>query len=124
MLASMFRRNNEKSSVTTPATAEVRKTALNSIHRQLGAKMVNFGGWDMPLEYSGILAEHEAVRTRAGIFDVSHMGEIEVRGPSALALIQWVTCNDASKLLIGQAQYSGLMTERGTFVDDILVHKV
>src|ERR1700691_706680 len=112
MLASMFRRNNEKSSVTTPATAEVRKTALNSIHRQLGAKMVNFGGWDMPVEYSGILSEHEAVRTRAGLFDVSHMGEIEVRGPEALKLVQWVTCNDASKLSIGQAQYSGLMTEQ------------
>ena len=85
----MFRHNNEKSSVTTPATAEVRKTALNSIHRQLGAKMVNFGGWDMPLEYSGILAEHEAVRTRAGLFDVSHMGEIEIRGPGALGPVSY-----------------------------------
>src|ERR1700691_1576804 len=124
MLASMFRRNNEKSSVTTPATAEVRKTALNSIHRQLGAKMVNFGGWDMPLEYSGILAEHEAVRTRAGLFDVSHMGEIEIRGPGALGLVQLVTCNNAAKLAVGQAHYSGLMTSRGTFVDDLLVHKI
>ena len=86
--------------------------------------MVNFGGWDMPVEYSGIVAEHMAVRTRAGLFDVSHMGEIEIRGPQALALVQWVTCNDASKLAVGQAQYSGLMTERGTFVDDILVHKM
>ena len=120
----MFRHNNEKSSVTTPATAEVRKTALNSIHRQLGAKMVNFGGWDMPLEYSGILAEHEAVRTRAGLFDVSHMGEIEIRGPGALGLVQLVTCNNAAKLAVGQAHYSGLMTSRGTFVDDLLVHKI
>ena len=86
--------------------------------------MVNFGGWDMPVEYSGIVSEHLAVRTRAGLFDVSHMGEIDIRGPEALALVQWVTCNDASKLDVGQAQYSGLMTEQGTFVDDILVHKI
>src|SRR5271155_2536095 len=86
--------------------------------------MVNFGGWDMPLEYSGILAEHEAVRTRAGLFDVSHMGEIEIRGPQALDLVQWVSCNNAAKLTLGQAHYSGLMTDRGTFVDDLLVHKI
>jgi aminomethyltransferase len=110
--------------VTTPATAELRKTALNSVHRRAGAKMVNFGGWEMPLEYSGILAEHEAVRRRAGLFDVSHMGEIEVRGPAALDLVQWVTCNNAAKLIVGQAQYTGLMTDRGTFVDDFLVHKI
>ena len=110
--------------MSTQTTAEVRKTALNSTHRRLGAKMVNFGGWDMPLEYSGILSEHEAVRTRAGLFDVSHMGEIEIRGEHALDLVQWVTCNDASKLTDGQAHYSGLMTERGTFVDDLLVHKI
>ena len=72
--------NFETPFVSTPATAELRKTALNAVHRRLGAKMVNFGGWDMPVEYSGILSEHEAVRTRAGIFDVSHMGEIEIRG--------------------------------------------
>jgi aminomethyltransferase len=110
--------------VTIPATAEIRKTALNAIHRSLGAKMVNFGGWDMPLEYSGILSEHEGVRTRAGLFDVSHMGEIEVRGHAALDLVQWVTCNNVAKLAVGQAQYSGLMTDRGTFVDDLLVHKI
>ena len=86
--------------------------------------MVNFGGWDMPVEYSGILAEHMATRTAAGLFDVSHMGEIEVFGDHALDLVQHVTCNDASKLAIGQAQYSGLMTEQGTFVDDLLVHKI
>src|SRR4029077_20888775 len=90
----------------------------------MGAKMVNFGGWDMPVEYSGILSEHEAVRTRAGLFDVSHMGEIEIRGHSALDLVQWVTCNNAAKLSIGQAHYSGLMTDHGTFVDDLLVHKI
>jgi aminomethyltransferase len=110
--------------VTTPATAELRKTALNSVHRRLGAKMVNFGGWDMPLEYSGILSEHQAVRTRAGLFDVSHMGEIEIRGPQALDLVQRVSCNNAAKLVVGQAHYSGLMTDRGTFVDDLLVHKI
>ena len=110
--------------MTTPAIAELRKTALNATHRSLGAKMVNFGGWDMPLEYSGILSEHAAVRTRAGLFDVSHMGEIEVRGHSALDLVQWVTCNNAAKLAVGQAHYSGLMTDRGTFVDDLLVHKI
>jgi aminomethyltransferase len=111
-------------SVTTAAIAELRKTALNGTHRSLGAKMVNFGGWDMPLEYSGIVSEHEAVRTRAGLFDVSHMGEIEVRSHSALDLVQWVTCNNAANLAVGQAHYSGLMTERGTFVDDLLVHKI
>ncbi len=112
------------SPVTTPTTIELRKTALNPVHRRMGAKMVNFGGWDMPVEYSGIIAEHLAVRTKAGLFDVSHMGEIEIRGPRALELVQEVTCNDAGKLAIGQAQYSGLMTSSGTFVDDLLVHKM
>jgi aminomethyltransferase len=124
MLASLFRSKPEKFSVTTPATVELRKTALNSIHRRLGAKMVNFGGWEMPVEYSGIIAEHMAVRTQAGLFDVSHMGELEIRGPGALALVGHVTCNNAAKLVTGQAQYSGLMTSRGTFVDDLLVHKI
>jgi aminomethyltransferase len=124
MLASFSRRTRREIFVTTPATATLRKTALNDIHRSLGAKMVNFGGWDMPLEYSGILSEHEAVRARAGLFDVSHMGEIEIRGPGALDLVQWVTCNDAAKLSACQAQYSGLMTDRGTFADDLLVHKI
>ena len=90
----------------------------------MGAKMVNFGGWDMPVEYSGILAEHNAVRTAAGLFDVSHMGEIEIRGSEALALVQHVTSNDAGKLADGQAQYSGLLTNAGTFVDDLLVHRI
>src|SRR5580698_7804086 len=106
------------------AALALRKTALNAEHRRLKAKMVDFGGWDMPVEYSGIMAEHIATRTRAGLFDVSHMGEIEVFGDHALELVQHVTCNDASKLEIGQAQYSGLMTEQGTFVDDLLVHKI
>jgi aminomethyltransferase len=110
--------------VTLPTTTQIRKTALNAVHRRLGAKMVNFGGWDMPVEYSGILAEHLATRTAAGLFDVSHMGEIEIHGDRALDLVQHVTCNDAAKLEIGQVHYSGLMTEQGTFVDDLLVHKI
>ena len=86
--------------------------------------MVDFGGWDMPVEYSGIVKEHLATRTAAGLFDVSHMGEIEIRGPQALDLVQRVTSNDAAKLVDGQAQYSGLMTAAGTFVDDLLVHRI
>ena len=86
--------------------------------------MVDFGGWDMPVQYSGILEEHHAVRRAVGVFDVSHMGEIEVRGPEALRLLDSVTTNAVSRLKIGQAQYSGLLYEHGGFVDDILVHKV
>jgi aminomethyltransferase len=85
--------------------------------------MVDFGGWDMPVEYSGLIAEHMAVRTRVGLFDVSHMGEIQLRGPEALDAVQFVSMNDASTLSEGQAHYSALLTEQGTFVDDILVHK-
>lgn len=86
--------------------------------------MVDFGGWDMPVEYSGLIAEHMAVRTRVGLFDVSHMGEIQLRGPEALDAVQFVSTNDASKLAEGQAQYSALLTPQGTFVDDILVYKL
>jgi aminomethyltransferase len=86
--------------------------------------MVDFGGWDMPVQYSGLLDEHRTVRTAVGLFDVSHMGEIEVRGPEALRLVNYVATNDAALLKIGQAQYSGLLYEHGGFVDDILVHKV
>lgn len=86
--------------------------------------MVDFGGWEMPVEYSGILNEHLKVRTAAGLFDVSHMGEIDIRGREALALIQQITSNDASKLVDGQIQYSGLTTYKGTFVDDLLVHRM
>src|SRR5271169_6062886 len=109
--------------VTATTPTQLRKTALHSIHRGLGAKMVNFGGWDMPVEYSGIVREHMATRTAAGLFDVSHMGEIEVRGPHALELVQHVTSNNAANLRDGQAQYSGLLTAAGTFVDDLLVHR-
>ncbi|MGC1919870.1 MAG: glycine cleavage system aminomethyltransferase GcvT [Acidobacteriaceae bacterium] len=112
------------SSSSVPATIPaLQKTALNPTHRQCGAKMVDFGGWDMPVEYAGLIAEHMAVRTRVGIFDVSHMGEIQLRGPEALDAVQFVSMNDASKLAEGQAQYSALLTPQGTFVDDILVYK-
>jgi aminomethyltransferase len=104
--------------------APLKKTPLNARHRATGAKMVPFGGWDMPVEYSGIVAEHTAVRERAGLFDVSHMGEIEIAGRDALAAVQRISSNDASKLQLGQAQYSGLMTTRGTFVDDLLVYRL
>ena len=102
----------------------LQRTPLNEVHRAAGAKMVDFGGWDMPVQYSGLVDEHKAVRTAAGLFDVSHMGEIEVRGPEALKLVDYVTTNAAGKLRHGQAQYSGLLYEHGGFVDDILVHKV
>jgi len=85
--------------------------------------MVPFGGWDMPVEYSGITAEHMAVRTAAGLFDVSHMGEVEIAGTGALDAVQHITSNDAAKLQVGQIQYSGLTTPEGTFVDDLLVYR-
>jgi aminomethyltransferase len=102
----------------------LKKTPLNARHRASGARMVAFGGWDMPVEYSGVVAEHMAVRERAGLFDVSHMGEIEIAGRDALAAVQKISSNDASKLAVGQAQYSGLLTDRGTFVDDLLVYRL
>jgi len=109
---------------TTPT---IRKTALNAVHRQMGAKMVEFNGWDMPVEYpsaGGIMAEHNAVRTGVGIFDVSHMGDIRLAGPQALAAVQHISMNDASRLAIGQAQYSALLYPEGTFVDDVIVHRL
>src|SRR5262247_2966277 len=102
----------------------LKKTPLHARHRASGAKMVAFGGWDMPVEYSGLSNEHLAVRTRAGLFDVSHMGEIELAGNDALAAVQRISSNDAAKLAVGQAQYSGLLTPRGTFVDDLLVYRL
>src|ERR1700704_4856715 len=106
------------------AEAPLKKTPLNARHRASGARMVPFGGWDMPVEYSGLSEEHAAVRTRAGLFDVSHMGEIEIAGKDALAAVQRISSNDASKLQVGQAQYSGLLTPEGTFVDDLLVYRL
>jgi len=109
---------------TTPTA---RKTALNAVHRQMGAKMVEFNGWDMPVEYpsvGGIIAEHNAVRTRVGVFDVSHMGDIRLSGPQALAAVQHISMNDAARLAVGQAQYSALLYPQGTFVDDVIVHRL
>jgi len=108
---------------TTPAASAPKKTAFNHTHRRHKAKMVDFGGWDMPVEYSGLIAEHMAVRTGVGLFDVSHMGEIQFRGPNSLDAVQHLSMNDAAKLAVGQAHYSALLTDEGTFVDDILVHK-
>lgn len=102
----------------------MKQTPLNAAHRRLGARMVDFAGWEMPVQYSGVREEHMAVRTKCGLFDVSHMGEIEIAGPEALAIVQKVTCNDASKLTPGQSQYSAFLTERGTFVDDVIVNRL
>ncbi|MEW5806335.1 MAG: glycine cleavage system aminomethyltransferase GcvT [Acidobacteriota bacterium] len=102
----------------------IRKTPLNEIHKKLGARMIEFVGWEMPVQYSGVIEEHNAVRGKAGLFDVSHMGEIQIRGRDALAFVQKITCNDASKLTVGKVQYSALVYPQGTFVDDILVYRI
>ncbi|HYL61879.1 MAG TPA: glycine cleavage system aminomethyltransferase GcvT [Candidatus Methylomirabilis sp.] len=118
-------------SVTSPANIELRKTPLNALHRRLGAKMVNFGGWDMPVEYpssGGLIAEHKAVRNSVGVFDVSHMGDIRIcagRKPGGgLAAVQYLSMNDASRLAVGQAHYSAMLYPEGTFVDDVIVHRL
>jgi glycine cleavage system T protein (aminomethyltransferase) len=122
---------NGMESVTSPANSSPRKTPLNALHRRLGAKMVNFGGWDMPVEYpssGGLVAEHRAVRNGVGVFDVSHMGDIRIHTKKtpggALQAVQHLTMNDASKLAIGQAQYSAMLYPEGTFVDDVIVHRL
>ena len=118
-------------SAATPHKSDLRKTPLNALHRRLGAKMVNFDGWDMPVEYpssGGLIAEHKAVRSSVGVFDVSHMGDIRVRSglqlDGALAAVQYISMNDASKLAIGQAHYSAMLYPEGTFVDDVIVHRL
>jgi aminomethyltransferase len=118
-------------SVATPHKSALRKTPLNPLHRRLGAKMVNFGGWDMPVEYpasGGLIAEHKAVRGGVGVFDVSHMGDIRIRSGrkpgGALSAVQHISMNDGSKLAIGQAQYSAMLYPEGTFVDDVIVHRL
>jgi aminomethyltransferase len=115
----------------SPTNNEARKTPLNALHGRLGAKMVNFDGWDMPVEYpssGGLVAEHKAVRGSVGLFDVSHMGDIRVRPGrtpgGALAAVQHISMNDASQLAIGQAQYSAMLYPQGTFVDDAIVHRL
>jgi aminomethyltransferase len=114
-------------SAVEATTSTVRKTALNAVHRQMGARMVEFNGWDMPVEYpssGGIIAEHNAVRNSVGIFDVSHMGDIRLVGPQALFAVQHITMNDAARLDVGQAQYSALLYPQGTFVDDVITQRV
>ncbi len=118
-------------SSATPHKRELRKTSLNALHRRLGAKMVHFDGWDMPVEYpssGGLIAEHKAVRAGVGVFDVSHMGDIRIRSETrpggALAAVQHISMNDASKLAIGQAHYSAMLYPEGTFVDDVIVHRL
>ena len=106
---------------TAPGT--LRRTPLSAVHREMGAKMVPFSGWDMPVEYSGLINEHLAVRKAAGLFDVSHMGELEVEGREALAFLQRVTSNDVTKLADGQAQYSSLPLPNGAPADDVIVYR-
>src|SRR5246500_3620325 len=115
----------------SPTVTELRNTPLNALHRRLGARMVNFGGWEMPVEYpatGGLIAEHKAVRNGVGVFDVSHMGDIRIRTGNtpdgALTAVQHLSMNDASKLAIGQAHYSAMLYPQGTFVDDVIVHRM
>src|ERR1700704_5075356 len=106
------------------AVAEIKRTPLNSVHRSMGGRMVEFGGWDMPVQYpAGTVSEHLRTRRHAGLFDVSHMGEIDVRGPDAIPFVNYLTSNDVTKLVDGQAQYSALTTPRGTVIDDLLVYR-
>jgi len=109
----------------TATAPQLKQTPLNSAHRQLGARMVDFGGWDMPVQYpAGTIEEHLRTRNHAGLFDVSHMGEVDVRGAEAVAFVNRITSNDVSKLVDGQAQYSALTTPQGTVIDDLLVYRL
>lgn len=110
--------------MSAAAASTLKKTPLFDVHCGLKARLVDFGGWNMPIQYSGILQEHHAVRTAVGVFDVSHMGEIEIRGPEAAKLVDYISTNNAAKMKTGQAHYSALLYEHGGFVDDILVHKI
>ena len=100
-----------------------RKTPLYDVHCALGARLVDFAGWQMPVQYSSVIAEHEAVRTAAGLFDVSHMGEVEFRGPGALASANALISNDLGRIADGQAVYAGLLNEAGGFVDDVVAYR-
>ncbi len=102
----------------------LKKTAFHTIHQELGARMVPFAGWDLPVQFGGAMPEHRAVREALGVFDVSHMGELEISGPDALLLVQKVTCNDAAKLADAQAQYSAFLTPEGTFIDDVVIYRL
>ena len=110
--------------MASETTYELRRTALHATHHSHRARMVDFGGWDMPVQYRGLIEEHMAVRERVGLFDVSHMGDIQLRGPNSLAAVQKLLMNDASKLQVGQAHYSAMLYENGTFVDDVVLHKL
>jgi glycine cleavage system T protein (aminomethyltransferase) len=111
--------------MTSDASAPTspKRTPLYSLHRELGAKLIDFGGWEMPVQYTGILEEHKAVRERVGVFDVSHMGEFDVKGRAATEALQYLTPNDVGQLAEGQAHYSAFLTENGTYVDDLLVYR-
>src|SRR5205814_5255159 len=112
----------EQTLSTAPA---LKKTPLNDAHRRMGGRMVDFGGWDMPVQYpAGTVEEHLRTRTYAGLFDVSHMGEIDVRGSDAITFVNRLVSNDAAKLVDGQAQYSALTTTEGTVIDDLLVYRL
>ncbi|AEU35336.1 glycine cleavage system aminomethyltransferase GcvT [Granulicella mallensis] len=110
--------------MTTETPSALRRTALHATHHAHKARMVDFGGWDMPVQYRGLIEEHMAVRTSVGLFDVSHMGDIQLRGPNSLAAVQKLLMNDASKLQTGQAHYSAMLYPNGTFVDDVVLHKL
>lgn len=109
---------------TVPTRGDLHHTPLHRVHVEAGARMVEFVGWHMPVQYTGVVDEHLAVRTRAGVFDVSHMGEIAVRGPEALPFLQHITCNDVARLVPGRIHYNALMTPNGAFVDDLLVYEL
>ena len=109
----------------TATAPQLKRTPLNDAHRQLGGRMIDFGGWDMPVQYpAGTIEEHLRTRTHTGLFDVSHMGEIDVRGPDAIAFVNHITSNDVTKLVDGQAQYTALTTPQGTVIDDLLVYRL
>src|ERR1700761_2272881 len=110
----------ESTTVQTP----LRRTALHASHHAHKPRMVDFGGWDMPVQYKGLIEEHMAVRTAVGLFDVSHMGDIQLRGPNSLAAVQKLLMNDASKLQTGQGDRSLESHPNGTFVDDVVLHKL
>jgi aminomethyltransferase len=102
----------------------IRRTPFHAFHKEAGARMIDFGGWDMPVQYTGIIEEHLATRARVGLFDVSHMGEVRFRGPQALAAVQLLVSNDVSKLADNQAMYTAMCNERGGIVDDLIVYRV
>ncbi len=115
---------NRALSSIAPVAATLRRTPLYEKHVEAGARLVPFAGWEMPVQYQGVIAEHKAVRTDAGVFDVSHMGEFEVEGPTAVQLLQLLLSNDVTKLHVGEAQYTLLTNEQGGIVDDLIVYRV